>query len=78
MTFSPDTLLTIAGFLVAGGAAYGGARSALNGTRKEVKEIKQSLVDHKQSLVDHIKADENLAREMIDRLARIETKLEVE
>jgi hypothetical protein len=71
MTFSPDTLLTIAGFLVAGGAAYGGARSALNGTRKEVKEIKQSLVDH-------IKADENLAREMIDRLARIETKLEVE
>jgi len=71
MTLSPDTLLTIAGFLVAGGAAYGGARSALNGTRKEVKEIKQSLVDH-------IKADENLAREMIDRLARIETKLEVE
>lgn len=69
LTLTLEFLLAIGSVLVAGGAAFGGARSALNGTRKEVKEIKATLADH-------VKADEDLSREVITRLARVETKLE--
>jgi len=71
LTLTPEFLLAIASVLVAGGAAFGGARSALNGTRREVKEIKDTLAKH-------VSEDENLSREMIERLARVETKLGIE
>lgn len=50
-----------AGALTIGGA-YGGTRAALNGTRERVKELARELDTHKD--------------ETIDRLARIETKLD--
>ncbi len=51
------------------GAAFGGAKVALNGTRARVTEVKGDLKEH-------IEKDEKLQRETIDRLARIETKLD--
>ena len=48
--------------LLAIGGAYGGAKVALNGTRERVKDLEKD--------VDEIKVD------TIDRLARIETKLD--
>ncbi len=49
--------------LLAIGGAFGGAKMALNGTRERVRDLEED--------VEHIKVD------TIDRLARIETKLDV-
>lgn len=65
LTITPELLIAVASMLVAGGAAWGGARSALNGTRKEVKEIKETLSRHEEH-----------NRQVIERLTRVETKLE--
>lgn len=62
-------LLALSGALVSGGAAWGGAKSALNGTRKRVEEIRDGLAEH-------IKADAALQLDMVQRLARIEAKLD--
>jgi hypothetical protein len=62
-------LLTAGSILLSGGAAFGGAVAALNGTRKRVAGIETTLADH-------VKADETHQRDVIDRLARIETKLD--
>jgi hypothetical protein len=62
-------LIQVATLLFSGGAAWGGAKVALNGTRERVKKVEETLQRHTD-------ADEVLQREVIDRLARIETKLE--
>lgn len=60
-----------AGSIIASaGAAFGGVKVALNGTRARVTEIKVDLKEH-------IEKDERLQDETIDRLARIETKLDM-
>lgn len=64
-----DALLKLGGVLLAGGSAWGGALVALNGTRKRVAEVHETLTQHVQADTDHQK-------DIIDRLARIETKLE--
>ena len=69
MTLDLSILLALGGILVTGGAAWGGARTALNGTRRRVEEL------HGQ-FIEHTKADMEHQREALDRLARIETKLE--
>jgi len=56
--------------LLAIGGAWGGAKAALNGTRTRVKEIEDDLKEH-------MKEDEELQREMIDRAARMETKIDI-
>lgn len=63
------TWLPIIGTLLAAGGAFGGVKVALNGTRGRVKSIERNLAEH-------TKSDEALAREVIQRLARIESKLE--
>lgn len=62
-------LLTLGGTLVTAGAAWGGAKTALNGTRKRVYELHTELREHTES-------DSKVQREMLDRLIRIETKIE--
>lgn len=69
MSVDLGALLTIGGALTSGGAAFGGAIAALNGTRKRVATIEALLAEH-------AKADAEHQRDVIDRLARIETKLE--
>ena len=56
--------------LLAIGGAFGGAKIALNGTRARVKEMQGDLKDH-------MKEDESVQREMIDRAARMETKIDI-
>ena len=56
--------------LLAIGGAWGGAKVALNGTRARVKEMQNDLKDH-------MKEDESVQREMIDRAARMETKIDI-
>lgn len=51
------------------GGAYGGAKVALNGTRERVRELKEDFEQHAAD-------DTAIQRETIDRLARIETKLD--
>lgn len=66
---SLSVLLSLGGILVSAGAAYGGAKSALNGTRQRVKDMDEAFREH-------AKADDTHQRAVIDRLARIETKLD--
>jgi hypothetical protein len=63
-------MFSVAAGLLTIGGAYGGTRVALNGTRERVKEIKE---DHAvlAKKVDHVQT------EITDRLARIETKLDM-
>jgi len=56
--------------LLAIGGAWGGAKVALNGTRERVKEVQNRLDVH-------MTEDEKVQREMIDRSARIETKIDI-
>lgn len=49
--------------LAGGGFAWGGAKAALNGTRARVQTVEEDLKNHKE--------------DSIDRLARIETKIDV-
>lgn len=63
-------MISVAAGLVSIGGAYGGAKVALNGTRERVKEVKADLSAHMEK-------DEDLQDRMIDRLARIETKLDI-
>jgi len=59
---------TVAGAVFAGGAAWGGAKKALNGSRERIK-----IIDSKLDAHIHVT---NLSRlEMTDRLARIETRI---
>ena len=67
--FSPE-LLAVVGTVFSAGAAWGGAKVALNGTKNRVKDIKEDLVKHTA-------ADLVIQTQMIDRLARIETKLDM-
>ena len=63
-------LLKIATPILAIGGAWGGAKVALNGTRERVQRIEIEFREHEER-------DEILQREMIDRAARIETKLDI-
>lgn len=55
----PAILITLGTIAVTGGAAFGGAKVALNGTRARVKDLEIS------------------DKEKADRLARIETKIDL-
>lgn len=52
------------------GAAWGGSQAALNGTRSRVKKLEEWSERHEAK-------DDNFQLDAIDRLARIETKLDV-
>lgn len=66
----PQFLIQGAISLLAVGGAWGGAKVALNGTRERVKEVQAHLQKHTED-------DNIIQREMIDRAARIETKLDI-
>lgn len=66
----PEVLLMGATAVGSLGAAWGGAKVALNGTRSRVQRI-ESVLD------EHIDEDEQLNRDSIDRLARLETKIDI-
>jgi hypothetical protein len=70
----PVTLSAVMKFVVPGalavGGAWGGAKAALNGTRNRVKHLETEFANHKQTTdLKHT--------DTIDRLARIETKLDL-
>lgn len=62
-------IITIGSGLLAAGAAWGGAKTALNGTRERVKGLAVTLAEH-------VSDDRAVQRELLDRLIRIETKLD--
>ena len=62
MVFAAEGLVFI-------GGAYGGATVALNSTRERVREVQAALKEH-------VSKDEAIQDTMIDRLARIETKID--
>lgn len=64
-----SVLLSLGIALLTGGCAFGGARAALNGTRERVRRVEEKLDGHAE-------ADVLVQREIIDRLSRIEGKLE--
>ena len=64
------TIVAVLGVVFTGGAAWGGASYALNGTRKRVMDLDEKFTQH-------VSDDNTRHVEAIDRLARIETKLDV-
>lgn len=56
--------------LLAIGGAWGGAKVALNGTRDRVKSLEEGVSDLEGTVEEH-------KEEAIDRLARIETKIDI-
>lgn len=62
--------ITIASAIFAGGAAWGGAKAALNGTKNRVKKMETDFVIHMRD--DHV-----VQSQMLDRLARVETKIDL-
>lgn len=63
-------LITIATTVFAGGAAWGGAKAALNGTRERVKRISTELDTH-------VRDDHLIQRDLVERAARLEAKIDV-
>jgi hypothetical protein len=59
------------------GAAWGGAKAALNGTKRRVEYIEKTVNRHAGALEGHAKDDALLQSTMVDRLARIETKIDL-
>ncbi len=62
--------LKIAGPLLAVGGAWGGARVALNGTRRTVQEVERNLRAH-------ISEEHAADMHTHERIAKIETKLDI-
>ena len=62
----PILLMQIAVPLLAIGGAWGGAKAALNGTKDKVKEIKEEIAEL-----------DNAHAALLDRAARIETKIDM-
>jgi hypothetical protein len=69
MEYTLMELVRIGAPLLAIGGAWGGAKVALNGTRQRVKVVEENQATHESK-------DEERHIETIDRLARIETKLD--
>lgn len=62
-------LLSIATPIATVASAFGGVKVALNGTRERVQNVEADLKEHKEfTAAKHV--------ETVDRLARIETKLD--
>jgi alkylation response protein AidB-like acyl-CoA dehydrogenase len=66
----PQLALSLGTALVAGAAAWGSAKQALNGTRERVKRIDNELVKH-------IRDDESVQRELLQRAAALEAKIDI-
>lgn len=62
----PMVIMAAVTALVSGGAAWGAVRVTLNGTKHDIRELKTTFEEH---LHDD--------REMRDRLARLETKIDL-
>lgn len=65
----PWMISTAAGLLTIGGA-YGGTKAALNGTRERVKALATDFEKHAN-------ADDIVQRDISDRMARMETKIDL-
>jgi hypothetical protein len=62
--------MAVMGVVGSGGLAWGGARAALNGTKARVTKIDNTLDEHVAE--DHV-----VQLETVQRLASIETKLDL-
>ena len=62
-------LQVLAPVVVAGAAAWGGTRQALNGTRERVRAIDSKLDKH-------IEDDQEVQIKMVEGLAKVDTKLD--
>lgn len=69
MDWDLGSIMALGTIIGSAGAAWGAARTALNGTKGRVQEIKTELAAHTA-------ADLAVQTQMIDRLARIETKID--
>jgi hypothetical protein len=69
MDFDLGALIGLATVIGSAGAAAGAAKMGINSLRKDVGHIDTSLVKH-------MRDDDAVQRTIIDKLARIETKLD--
>ena len=67
--WSPATWSVLTAVFV-GGAAWGGTKKALNGTRQRVKDVQEQLTVH-------IKEEHDADVETHERIARMETKIDI-
>lgn len=64
-----ETYTIVASFIGGGGVAWGGVTAGLRGVKKEQSDFKEALRIHTAE-------DRTVQVDMVDRLARIETKLD--
>lgn len=64
------TLIQLGTVVAAGAAAWGASKQALNGTRERVARIDAHLLDH-------IRDDDQVQRELLQRAAALEAKIDL-
>ena len=69
MSLDIGSLYAVGAGLVSGGIAWGGMYASIKG-------VKAEQIDAKVALTRHVEADQAVQIDMVDRLARIETKLD--
>lgn len=73
----PELLIPVAGAAASAGAAWGAVKMSLNGTRVRVKEIQSDLEAHREDLRIHMREEHADYMGQQDRLARVETKIDL-
>ena len=68
--FTPSVIWSLCGAIFGGGAAYGAVRHQLQEATKDHEELKSEFIAHKRQ-------DDTVHKDMIDRTARIETKIDM-
>jgi len=63
-------MFNVGTLLIAGGTAFGGAKMALNGTRERVRQLADQFEDHAQN-------DDSVQRELLQRTAAMDAKLDL-
>lgn len=72
----PMAIYALGAGLFSGGAAWGGVTMAIKGVKSQQEEAKQARIDISNKLDAHTSADIQIQMDLVERLARIEGKLD--
>lgn len=72
----PVAFYAVGGALFSGGAAWGGVTAALSGVKREQAEAKADRAAIAAKLDSHTQADIAIQMDLVERLSRIEGKLD--
>ena len=73
----PEFIIPAIGAAASAGAAWGAVKVSLNGTRTRIKAIQGDLEEHREDLRVHMREEHTDYMGQLDRLARVETKIDL-